>query len=146
MRDSRRGKRRERERKERTCPSTVRSISRSSNSHCSLLPICFYFQELQRTMALVGPSGARKNQNIDGESLKRKLARDPRGSVRLDCAYQHNNSLAFFCVIEESRSNIQSSVKFRFYLPMLGVGSEYENSCVWNVRWILYIISPYGWF
>lgn len=57
VRDSGRGE--NKREKERTCPSTVRSISRSSNSHCSLLPICFYFQELHRTMVLARPSGAR---------------------------------------------------------------------------------------
>lgn len=54
---------REKKRKRR---SAARSISGSSNSHCSLLPICFYFQELRGTIELAVLSGVcshRENQN-----------------------------------------------------------------------------------
>lgn len=53
-------------------------------------------------------------------------------------------AFAIFGLIEENRSILRLSVKFKFYLHMLVVGSKYENSWVWNVRWILYIISPCG--
>lgn len=52
--------------KKRTRCSAARSISGSSNSHCSLLPICFYFQELRGTIELAVLSGVcshRENQN-----------------------------------------------------------------------------------
>lgn len=55
-------------------------------------------------------------------------------------------ALAVFCLIEENRSSLWLSAKLKLYLRTLVVGCKYdESSCVWNVRWIPYIISPYGW-
>ncbi len=53
----------------------ARSISGSSNSHCSLLPICFYFQELRGTIefaVLSGVFGRHENQNKAHVGLETK--------------------------------------------------------------------------
>lgn len=137
MRDSGRGEKKrakEKKKRERTCPSTVRSISRSSNSHCSLLPICFYFQELRQTMVLVRPSGAheksRHSRWKSGEKASERSARKPRTRTLINTT----TAFAIFCLIEENGSILRSSVELKFYLDMLVVESKYENSCVWNVK------------
>lgn len=99
----------------------ARFISGSSNSHCSLLPICFYLQELRGTIAfavLSGVCGRHENQNkahvgkqnTVGHFLNHNIGFDPDPWV------------------ESELTDV---------LNVQHCGCEYENTCVLKVesRW-----------
>lgn len=121
-----------REKKEKKRKQAARSISGSSNSHCSLLPICFYFQELRGTMALVvlsGVCGRHENQN--------------KAHVRLETKHFRNHNMGKWGLILILEMNQSWLVSWMYNIMAAnmkthgsGMSSAEDEDCIMQSRWL----------